>query len=116
MFKAKIFKKRSVYKTRIRARKTSPREAAVLMARICESVCEAIPEMTPEKMLEAVALAIRLDAEEETERGSGKDGGLTVRCHKPQMECQHFDYEDGWCNRFDRPCAEVHDDGEAEDE
>lgn len=115
MFKAKIFKRRSVYKTRIRARKTRPQEAAVLMARICESVCEAIPEMTPEKMLEAVALTIQLDAEEETERGSGKDGGLTVRCHKPEDRCEDRD-PTGWCSRFDRMCEEVHDEGEAEDE
>lgn len=45
-----------------------------------------------------------------------KKTGLDVICYRPEDECKHFDREDGWCNRFDRPCAEVHAPGEAEDE
>lgn len=109
MLKATTKETRNEYKTKIRAKNTSTAEAVVLMARICKAYCEKILGLTSEKLLDTVRHVIDLHAEE------GK-GGLTVRCHKSEVECEHFDREDGWCNRFDRPCAEVHDDGEAEDE
>lgn len=109
MLKATIKETHKEFRSKIRARNTRAAEAVVLMARICEAYCEKMPDLTPEKLLDAARRAIELNAEE-------KQGGLTVRCYKPEDECKHFDLKDGWCSRFDRPCAEVHDDGEAEDE
>ena len=109
MLKAIIKKTRDGAKVKIHARRTYPAEAAVLMARICEDYIKECPGLTLEKLLGAVRVVVREDAEEEK-------GGLNVVCYVPEDECEYFDREDGWCNRFDRPCAEIHDAGEAEDE
>ena len=109
MLKATIKKTRKGARAKIRARRTSAAEAVALMAKICEAYCENVPGATPEKLLDAVRYAMEADAEEK------KDGGLTVRCHKPEDCCEDRD-PTGWCSRFDRMCEEVHDEGEAEDE
>lgn len=39
--------------------------------------------------------------------------GLTIKCYGDKDECIH--YQNGWCDRFDRKCEEVHIDAWKED-
>ena len=120
MLKAITKKTRTGRRTKIRARRTKPVEAVMLTARVCETYIERCPGLTLERLMSAVREVVEEGAKGKKgtdEKGDGeKKSGLHVICYKPEDECEHFDCEDGWCNRFNCPCAEIHDKGEAEDE
>lgn len=74
-------------------------EAISAICSICELAQKADSRLTPEGLLEW--------SREQLENKE-HSGGLTVRCYKPEDECEHYE-EGGWCGRFARSCAEVHD-------
>ena len=73
-------------------------EAISAISSICGIVQKEDPDLTPAMILEVARKYMENQKPSE---------GLTVRCYKPADECEHYE-ECGWCGRFDRPCAEVH--------
>lgn len=116
MIKAILKNRRGKYITRVKMKDTKLMDSVVLIARICQMCSEKVPKVTPRMLLDEAMRVIEIDAAQARKQSYEKGEGLVIRCYKPEDECKHFDMEDGWCNRFNRPCAEVHDAGEREDE